>query len=134
MLKAVQILSGLLAAVLLGFAGLYILNPLGASSLNGLSPVDTHGVTNLRVLGAPIGALGLMAAIGAVKKDPVFLAPAALYFLFTILIRVFGLIADGAHSSTIRGLVLAAVLFIVAEIAVWVFRKEQKTKNDPVAA
>lgn len=127
MLKVTQILSGLLALILFGFAGLYLFNPMGASALNGLVPSDGYGVTNLRATAAPLAAMGLMAAIGAVKKDPVFLAPAALYFLFTLLIRVFGLIVDGAHSSTIRGLILAAVLFVIAEIGVQVFRRISKS-------
>lgn len=133
MLKATQILSGLLAAILFGFAGLYLLNPMGVSVLNGLTPTDAYGVTNLRATAAPLAAMGLMAAIGAVKKDPVFLAPAALYFLFTLLIRVFGLIVDGVHSSTVRGLILAAVLFVVAEVGVQVFRRLRKTEAGSAA-
>ena len=134
MLKITQILSALLAAILFGFAGLYLLNPLGASALNGLSPVDAYGTTNLRTLAAPLAAMGLMAAIGAVRRDPVFLAPAALYFLFTILIRAFGLVVDGVTSGTLRGLVLAAVLFVMAEIGVQVFRRARKSQIEPVAA
>lgn len=134
MLKAAQILSGLLALILFGFAGLYLFNPLGTSTLNGLTPSDAYGITNLRATAAPLAAMGLMAAIGAVKKDPVFIAPAALYFLFTILIRLFGLIVDGAHSSTIRGLVLAAVLFVIAEIGVQVFRRAGKVTAKPATA
>ena len=125
-IKLIQILTGLLALILFGFAGLYLFNPLGASELNGLTPNDAYGVTNLRINAAPLAAFGLMAAIGAVKKNFVFIAPAALYFLFTALIRVVGLIVDGAHSDTIRGLVLAVVLFIVAEICLQVFKKNSE--------
>ena len=125
LIKVTQILTGLLALILFGFAGLYLFNPLGASELNGMIPNDAYGITNMRVNAAALASFGVMAAIGAVKKDFVFVAPAALYFLFVILIRLLGLALDGGHSDTIRGLVLAIVLFIIAEIGVQVFKKNK---------
>lgn len=134
MLRLAQIASGLLAVVFAAFSILYLFNPLGASALNGLDPVGDHGMTNMRVLAAPILAMGVMAAIGAVKKEAIFLAPAALYFLFTVIIRVTGLVVDGGSTGTIRGIILAAVLFVIAEFALQVFRRSSNSTPELQAA
>ncbi len=123
MLRAAQVAAGLIALVFAGFSILYIFSPLGASAANSLDPIGESGMTNMRALAAPLLAMGLMAAIGAVKKNAIFLAPAALYFLFSIVIRVSGLIVDGAGGSTVRGIVVPIVLFAIAEFAMFVFRR-----------
>ena len=85
---------------LFGFAMLYLFNPMAASGANGLDPVGEYGLTNMRTLAAPLLAMAVMAGIGTVKKNFVFVAPAALYFLFTALIRVF-------HRSVGSGIIAA---------------------------
>ena len=131
MLRAAQASSGLATLALFGFAMLYLFNPMAASGANGLDPVGEYGLTNMRTLAAPLLAMAVMAGIGTVKKSFVFVAPAALYFLFTAVIRVFGLVVDGANSQTLRGLVLALVLFALAEFAIFVFKKDAKETNGP---
>ena len=126
MTRAAQILAGLLALFVAGFGLLYALNPLGASAANGLAPDTVFGMTNMRTLAAPMLMIALMTAIGAVRQSWEFLLPAALYFLFTALLRVLGLVADGFDTSTLRGLVLALVLFAVAEFALQIFRRPER--------
>ncbi len=126
MTRAAQILSGLLAVILAAIAMTYLFNPSAAADANGLNPVTEFGVTNMRTLAASMLMVSVTAAIGAVRKSWVFLVPAALYFLFTALIRVFGIFADGADPSTIRGLILATFLFAVAEFGVQIFKRSER--------
>ena len=49
-----------------------------------------------------------------------------LYFLLVMVIRVIGLALDGYDPSTIRGLVLAGVLFAIAEFGLQVFRRASR--------
>lgn len=130
MLKIAQILSGLLALALFAFAALYIFNPTAAASARGFEPVGDYGMTNIRVLAATFVTLGIMSAIGAVKKNFLFLAPAALYFLVSIVIRVIGIVVDGADPATLRVMIPAVVLFIVAEFALQVFKRAEKHTGD----
>lgn len=126
MLRAAQILSGLMAAFVAAIAVTYIVNPTATAEVNGLNPVNDFGMTNMRTLAAPMLMVALTAALGAVKKNWMFLLPAALYFLFTAIIRVIGIFADGADPSTIRGLIVAAVFFGIAEFALQIFRRSER--------
>ena len=126
MLRIAQILSGLLALVLFVFAGFYIIIPEGAAAARGFDPVGEYGMTNIRILAAPFLMLAIMTAIGAVKKNYVFLAPAALYFLIAIVLRIVGIVADGADGTTVRVLVPAIVLFAIAEFALQVFKRASR--------
>jgi len=131
MLRAAQILSGLIAVFVGGVAIFYLVNPAGAGTANGMNPETVFGITNMRTLAAPLLMMSLMAAIGTVKQNWVFLLPSALYFIFTAIIRIFGIFLDGADPSTTRGLVLAIVLFVVAEVALQIFRKaERQSEKD----
>ena len=126
MTRAAQILAGLMAAFT-GFIALqYLVSPLTVSAINGFNPETTFGTTNTRTLAAPMLMVAGMAAAGAWRQQWILLLPAALYFLFTVIIRIFGLIADGYDISTLRGLILAAVLFGVAEFALQVFRRAER--------
>ena len=126
MLKSAQILSGLLALALFAFAAFYLINPNGAASARGFEPIGDYGLTNVRLQAATFITLAVMSAIGAVKKDFVFLAPAALFFLASIVIRIIGLFVDGADPATLRVMVPAVVLFVVAEFALQVFKRASK--------
>ena len=123
MMKAAQFSSGLLALLLFGFAGFYLINPESAASARGFDPVGDYGLTNIRVLAASFLMMGIMTAIGAVKKNPIFLAPAAIYFLVSIIIRIIGIFTDGADATTMRVLIPATILFIIAEFGLQVFRR-----------
>lgn len=128
MTRAAQILAGLLALFVGFIAVQYLFRPMTVAPLNGFNPETTFGVSNVRTLAAPMIMIAFMSAVGALRQNWVFLLPAAIYFLATALIRVFGLIADGYDVSTIRGLVLAVVLFGVAEFALQVFRRAERQK------
>ena len=130
MFRAAQILAGLMAVFLIFLGGLYAFNPDAASSANQLNPETLFGKTNIRVMAAPMLMMGILAAIGAVRADWKLVLPAALYFLLVIIIRIIGLVADGFDTGTIRGLVLATVLFVVAEVAVQVFRKSERRQAE----
>lgn len=123
MTKAAQSLAGLMALFVAAIAVFYLFNPSAAAQANGFNPATDFGVTNTRTLAASMLMVSVTAMIGALRRDWVFLVPAALYFLFTALIRVFGLVMEGADPGTLRGLVLAVVLFAVAEFALQVFRR-----------
>ncbi len=126
MLKIAQILSGMLALLLFAFGAFYIFNPAGAASARGFESIGEYGMTNVRLMAATFVTLGILTAIGAIKKDFIFLAPAAVYFLASIVLRIFGIIVDGADPSTLRVMVPAVVLFAVAEFALQVFKRAAK--------
>lgn len=134
MLKTAQILSGLLALALFAFAAIYLFNPTGAAASRGLEPIGDYGLTNVRLQAATFITLGVLSAIGAVKKDFVFLAPAALFFLVSIVIRIIGIFVDGADPATLRVMVPAVVLFAVAEFALQVFKRASKDSAQPQSA
>ena len=129
-LKIAQILAGLLALALFAFSAIYIFNPTGAASARGFVPEGAYGLTNVRLMGATFLTLGILTAIGALKKEYMLVAPAALFFLVSIIIRVLGIIVDGADASTVRVMLPAIVLFIVAEVAVQVFKKAGKETSE----
>ncbi len=123
MQRAAQALSGLLALFLAAIGMLYTFNPSGVSAANNLLYETTFGATNMRTLAAPMLMMAIVTAIGAVRQDWKFLVPAAVYFLLTVVIRALGLALDGFDSGTLRGLAVAALLFVVAEVPVQVFRR-----------
>lgn len=130
MTRAAQILSGLMAVFVAFLAFQYLLRPVAISEINGFNPDTTFGVTNMRTLAAPMLMIAGLSAAAAIRQNWILLLPAALYFLLTAVIRVFGLIADGYDTSTLRGLVLAVVLFAVAEFALQVFRRAERRQAD----
>lgn len=126
MTRAAQILAGLLALFVGFIAVQYLFRPHALIGVNGFNVDTTFGITNMRTLAAPLIMIAFMSAIGALRQNWVFLLPAALYFLATALIRLFGLVLDGFDTGTIRGLILAVVLFGVAEFALQVFRRAER--------
>jgi hypothetical protein len=123
MLKIAQILSGVLAVALLAFGSIYLFTPENAASARGFEPIGDYGLTNVRLMAASFITLGIMTAIGAMKRNFLFLAPAALFFLVSIVIRIIGIAVDGADATTVRVMVPAVILFVVAEFAVQVFKR-----------
>ena len=126
MIRAAQIAAAAVALASILFSIGILFNPVGtASSLNWATDTP-FGTTNLRTTAASLLMIAVTAGIGAVRKNWIFLLPAALNFLFTALIRVFGLVADGYDPSTLRGLFIALVFFAAAEFALQVFRKAER--------
>ena len=123
---AAQILSGLLAAFLALNALFYVFNPMAAAGASGLNPTTDFGITNVRMQGASMLMLSLATGVGAWKQNWLFLLPSVATFVFVALIRVFGMFADGVDPGTIRGLVLAVVIFAIAEFAAIVFRRSER--------
>ena len=58
------------------------------------------------------------------RQEWEFVAPAALYFLLVAVVRVLGLTLDGFDANTIRGLLLAIVLFAMAEVSLQLMRRK----------
>jgi hypothetical protein len=83
-------------------------------------------MTNIRLLAAPLLMIALASVAAAIKQNPVFLGPAVLYLMFSIIIQIGGLIVDGMDSAVIRGLIISLVLLIVAEIPVQLFNRVKK--------
>lgn len=123
MLKIAQILSGLLALALFAFGSIYLFTPETAASARGFEPIGDYGLTNVRLMAASFITLGILTAIGAVKQNFLFLAPTALFFLVSLVIRIIGIVVDGADATTVRVIVPAVILFVVAEFAVQVFKR-----------
>jgi hypothetical protein len=119
-----RILAGALALALTGFALFYIFDPAGAAAANGMAPETSFGMTNMRANGAGMLMLAVLSAIGAARQKWEFVAPAALYFLLVAVVRVLGLTLDGFDANTIRGLLLAIVLFAVAEVSLQLMRRK----------
>ena len=126
MIRAAQIAAAAVALASIFFSIGVLFNPVGTGASLGWATDTPFGTTNLRTTAASLLMIAVTAGIGAMRKDWVFLLPAALNFLFTALIRVFGLIADGYDPSTLRGLFIALVFFAVAEFALQVFRRAER--------
>ena len=134
MMKIAQILAGLLALALFAFSAIYLFNPAGAASARGFVPDGAYGLTNVRLMGATFVTLGILTALGALKREYMLVAPAALFFLVSIVIRIVGIVVDGADPTTLRVMIPAVVLFVVAEFALQVFKNAGKTTGKTQAA
>lgn len=125
MTRIAQVLSGLLAAFL-AFASLSTIFDPASLARVGIGSVEDFGITALRTLGAPVLMMSVMSAIALRTQNWRYLVPVAIYALINAVIRIGGLAMDGVHTSTIRGLVLAVVVFLVAEVALQLFRRAEK--------
>lgn len=122
-------LAGLVALFLI-FIGLrYTFTPDALSGLTALTANDAFGASNIRAMGAPMLALGILTGIGAVKGVFEFLVPAPLYFLMLIVTRIVSLVTEGSDPGIIRGLVLAIVFFIVTEVAAQLVKRAKASKT-----
>lgn len=123
MMKIAQILSGVLALALLAFGSIYLFTPENAVSARGFEPIGDYGLTIVRQMAASFITLGILTTIGAVKRNFLFLVPTALFFLVSLVICIIGIVVDGADATTVRVMVPAVILFVVAEFAVQVFKR-----------
>lgn len=126
MSKVAQILSVLVALIFVALAAFNIFNPTDAAAVRALDPIGEAGMTNARLLGAPLLMIALAAVAAAVKKNPVFLGPAVLYLMFSIVITVGSFAVDGTAPETLRGLGVTFAMLIFAEIPVQLFNRVQK--------
>lgn len=126
MSKIAQALSVLVALVFIALAVFNLFSPSDAAAIRGFEPIGELGMTNIRLLAAPLLMIALASVAAAIKQNPVFLGPAVLYLMFSIIIQIGGLIVDGMDSAVIRGLIISLVLLIVAEIPVQLFNRVKK--------
>lgn len=119
-------LAGLVALFLI-FIGLrYTFTPDALSGLTALTANDTFGASNIRAMGAPMLALGIITLIGAAKGVFEFLVPAPLYFLMLIVTRIVSMVTEGTDPSITRATILALVLFIISEVAAQMIKRAKK--------
>jgi hypothetical protein len=126
MSKIAQALSIVVALIFASGALFNIFNPIDAAAARGFEPIGEHGMTNVRLLAAPLLMVAVAAIAAAIKKNPVFLGPAVLYLMFGIVLQVTGLIVDGPDGGTIRALITTVVMLIFAEIPVQLFNRAKK--------
>lgn len=126
MTKIAQALSIAVALIFVALAAFNLFNPIGAGAVRGLEPDGALGVTNIRLLAAPLMMIALAAVAAAIKQNPVFLGPAVLYLMFSIVITVVGLVIDGSSPDILRGLGITIAMLIFAEIPVQMFNRIKK--------
>jgi len=119
-------LAGLVGLFLIYIGLRYTFTPDALSGLTALTANDTFGAANIRAMGAPMLAIGLVTVIGAVKRSFEFLVPAPLYFLMLIVTRVVSMATEGTDPSITRATILALVLFIVTEVAAQLIKRANK--------
>jgi len=122
-------LAGIVALFLL-FIGLrYTFTPDALTRLTALTANDAFGASNIRAMGAPMLALGIVTGIGAVKGSYAFLVPAPVYFLMLILTRIVSIASEGSDPNITRALILAVILFVMAEVAVQITKRAVVAKS-----
>ena len=119
-------LAGLVGLFLIYIGLRYTFTPDALSGLTALTANDTFGAANIRAMGAPMLAIGLVTVIGAVKSSFEFLVPAPLYFLMLIVTRVVSMATEGTDPSITRATILALVLFIITEVAAQMIKRAKK--------
>ncbi len=125
MTRAAQLLS-VIFVIFLGGSGIAsIFSPETIFESVGFEAVSNYGVTNLRTLGAPTLALAIITALGAYRKDWWLVLPASLYFLFNFSARLISVFAEGFEPIMVRGLILTSVLFILSQVAIYLFRTSE---------
>lgn len=127
MSKIAQALSLAVALIFVALAAFNLFNPVGAGGVRGLEPDGALGVTNIRLLAAPLLMIAVAAVAAAIKKNPVFLGPAVLYLMFSVVITAAGLVVDGGGPEIWRGLGVSVALLIFAEIPVQMFNRIKKS-------
>lgn len=113
----------LIFILMLGISGLTTMfMPTGFVDQVGFNPINNYAVTNVRTLGAPTLMMAIVTAIAALRKDWMLLLPASIYFALNFLARVTGAVVEGFEPVMTRGLILTAVLFILSQVAIYLFR------------
>ena len=118
-------LAGLVAAFLIFLSLRYTFTPNALAPLNALSADNTFGAANIRAMGAPLLAIGIVTLIGAIKSEFAFLVPAPLYFLMLLVTRIVSLITEGSDPGIIHAMVIAAVFFIITEVAAQLVKRSK---------
>ncbi|MFT7108170.1 MAG: hypothetical protein ACJAVT_002704 [Yoonia sp.] len=126
MSKIAQTLSIVVALIFVALAALNLFSPVTAAAVRGLEPDGALGLTNIRLLAAPLLMIAVAAVAAAIKQNPVFLGPAVLYLMFSVVITVVGMFVDGGGADVLRGLGITVALLIFAEIPVQMFNRIKK--------
>lgn len=127
MTNAAQIIC-ILLALFLGAVGLgFIFFPdVMAGRFGGSLPTNATEYAATRATGAGQAMLALMLVFAARTRKWTFVLPAAMTFLFIIVSRLLSLALDGAGDGTTRPLIIAIVIFVLAEVALQIFRKAER--------
>ena len=126
MTKLAQLLSGIFVLVLGSAALITMLFPAMINEPSGFNAMSNYGFTNLRTLGAPTLSLAIITAIGAYRKEWLLILPASLYFGFNFLARLLSTVVEGYEPVMLFGLLMTFTLFILSQVALHTFRKENK--------
>ena len=118
-----QFLSAIFVLILGGAGITSLVSPTAILGSAGLQASSDYGITTLRTLGAPTLALAITTIIGAVRKEWLLILPASLYFFLNGSARVISLIAEQYDPIMIRGLVLTGTLFVLSQVAIYLFRR-----------
>ena len=70
--------------------------------------------------------LAILLLLAAKGQDWKFVLPAALTFLVITIARIISLVLDGSEDGSLRPLIIAIVIFVLAEVALQVFRKAER--------
>lgn len=92
-----------------------------------ISADSTFGLSNVRTLIAgPLFMSGIFAFIAAifVKKEALYVV--ALTFILMSLSRIISILSDGFEMVSLRGAMIAFVLFIITSAAIWMFTKAKQ--------
>ncbi len=119
-------LAGLVALFLLYIGLRYTFTPDALSGQIAITANDAFGASNIRAMGAPMMALGILTGIGAVKGVFEFLIPAPLYFLMLIVTRIVSIVTEGSDPGITRALILAIVFFVITEVAAQLVKRAKK--------
>ena len=109
-----RILSGLLGLLLAGpFALRWLFSPEATSAEHGISLTGPAALSHMRGdTGGAFVAVGLLAILGAARKQPGYLEAVALIMVCIVIARAFGIAMDGYHPQV--GVSMAVELVIAA--------------------
>ena len=127
MTRFAQVLSAVFVLVLGSAALVAIFSPMSINEPSGFNAVTNYGITNLRTLGAPTLSLAVITAIGTIKKRWLLILPASMYFFFNGSARVISTFVEGYEPIMLRGLLFTFTLFVLSQLAIYLFRKSENT-------
>ncbi len=127
MTRAAQIIC-ILLALFLGAIGLgFIFFPdVLAGRFGGSLPSSPAEWGAARATGGGQVMLAILLLLAAKGQDWKFVLPAALTFLVITIARIISLVLDGSEDGSLRPLIIAIVIFVLAEVALQVFRKAER--------
>lgn len=127
MTRFAQVLSAVFVLVLGSAALVAIFSPMSINEPSGFNAVTNYGITNLRTLGAPTLSLAVITAIGTIKKRWLLILPASMYFFFNGSARIISAFVEGYEPIMLRGLLFTFTLFVLSQLAIYLFRKSENT-------